>query len=148
MRYQRLTKNWEHGFDRESVLRTRSIYYAMCAEADAMVGALLDEVDRLGLADNTYFIFSSDHGENNMEHRQWYKMNFYESSARVPLVVAGPGVVRGRILDNIVQLVDLHPTLMDMAGVPVPAGLDGESLVPLLKGTTQQSRDNAVAMFS
>ncbi len=99
MRYQRLTKYWEHGFNTESVLHTRSIFYAMCAEVDAMVGALLDELDLLGLADNTYFVFSSDHGENNMEHRQWYKMNFYESSARVPLVVAGPGVGRGKILD-------------------------------------------------
>jgi len=147
MKYQRLTKTWQHGFDRESVLKTRAIYYAMCAEVDAMIGSLLDEVERLGLAENTHVVFTSDHGENNMEHRQWYKMNFYESSARVPLVVAGPGVQKGKILDNIVQLVDLCPTLMEMAGLSVPAGLDGESLLGLLTGKTTQSRNTAVAMY-
>lgn len=148
MRYMRTTKDWQHGFDREAVLRTRAIYYAMCAEVDAMIGELLDTLDALGLAENTYFIFISDHGENNMEHRQWYKMNLYESAARVPLVVAGPGVRRGAVLNNVTSLVDLYPTLMEMAGVAAPTGLDGESLLPLLTGKTEKSRDNAVAMYS
>ena len=148
MEYQQITKNWMHGFLAETVRRTRSIYYAMCAEADAMVGELLAEMDRLGLAENTYFIFSSDHGENNMEHRQFYKMNMYESSVRVPLVVAGPGIRQGVIIDNIVSLIDIYPTLMDMAELPCPAGLDGESLMPLLRGAADDSRKWAFAMFT
>ncbi len=148
MKYQRITKNWTHGFDRESVLRTRAIYYAMCAETDAMVGALVQEMERLGLADNTVFIFTSDHGENNMEHHQWYKMNMYESSARVPLIMAGPGIQRGKMVDNLVSLIDLYPTLAEMTGARKPAELDGESLVPLLSGKSSRSRNTAFAMFS
>jgi arylsulfatase K len=148
MKYQRITKNWMHGFSKEAVLETRAIYYAMCAETDAMVGEVLDEMDRLGLAENTYFIFSSDHGENNMEHRQFYKMNMYESSVRVPLVIAGPGVKRGVALDNIVSLIDIYPTLMDMANLKCPPGLDGESLMPLLQGKTSKSRNWALATFT
>ncbi len=148
MKYQRITKNWMHGFSKEAVLKTRAIYYAMCAETDAMVGEVLDEMDRLGLAENTYFIFSSDHGENNMEHRQFYKMNMYESSVRVPLVIAGPGVRRAVILDNIVSLIDIYPTLMDMANLECPPGRDGQSLMPLLLGKTGNSRNWALATFT
>jgi len=83
-----------------------------------------------------------------MEHRQWYKMNCYESSVRVPLVIAGPGVKRGAVIDNIVSLIDLYPTLMDMAGIQKPKGLDGESLMPLLAGETDRSRNWALAMFT
>jgi arylsulfatase K len=148
MAYQRVAKNWEHGFADGMVLKARAIYYAMCSEGDAMVGAVADAVDRLGIAGNTYFIFTSDHGENNMEHRQFYKMNMYESSARVPLVIAGPGVRKGAVVDSVVSLIDIFPTLMDMAGVPQPAGLDGESLMPLLTGTRATGRDWAHAMYT
>jgi len=148
MKYQRITKNWMHGFSRQTVLKTRAIYYAMCAETDGMVGEVLNEMDRLGLADNTYFIFSSDHGENNMEHRQFYKMNMYESSVRVPLVIAGPGVKQGAVVDNIASLIDIYPTLTEMANAKCPDGLDGESLMPLLNGKTNKSRNWAFAAFT
>ncbi len=148
MDYQRISKGWEHGFSDEMVRAVRAVYYAMCAEADAMVGAIKDEMDRAGLGGNTYFIFTSDHGENNMEHRQYYKMNMYESSVRAPLVVSGPGIRPGRILHNVVSLIDVFPTLLDMAGQPHPPDLDGESLMPLLRGTTTRSRNWAHAMYS
>jgi len=148
MRYQQITKNWTHGFDDDSVRKTRAIYYAMCAEADAMVGQLLDKIDGLHLANETYILFTSDHGENNMEHRQWYKMNMYESSARVPLIVAGPGVQQGAVLDNIVPLVDLYPTFMEMGRTSGPDDLDGQSLLPLLTGRTRRSRNWALAEFT
>jgi len=148
MAYQRITKNWQHGFSNEMVLKVRRVYFAMCAEADAMVGEVVDKMDELGLADNTYFIFSSDHGENAMEHRQFYKMNCYESSARVPLVIAGPGVGKGAKVDNIVSLIDIYPTLMDMGRLKHPQGLDGESLMPLLQGKTTRSRNWALATFT
>lgn len=148
MKYQRINKNWRHGFDNDTVIKTRAIYYAMCAETDAMLGELLDETDRLGLAENTVFIFSSDHGENNLEHRQWYKMNMYESSVRVPLIVAGPGVRRGKIVDNVVSLIDLYPTLADIAGLAKDGDLDGESLIPLLAGRAAAGRGHALAMFT
>lgn len=134
MRYQRATKNWAHGFSDDVVRSVRRTYFAMIAETDAMVGLLLEALRREGLADSTYVIFTSDHGENAMEHQQWFKMNLYESSARVPLVIAGPGVGRGVRLDQPASLVDIFPTLMDMAGIPLPQKLDGGSLVPELRG--------------
>jgi arylsulfatase K len=148
MHFQRVAKNWQHGFDDNTVRRTRAIYYAMCAEGDAMVGQLLDKLSALGLDAETYVILISDHGENNMEHRQWYKMNMYESSVRVPFIVAGPGLLRGAAIDNVVSLIDLYPTLMDMGRTAGPDGLDGESLMPLLTGRTTRSRNWALALFT
>jgi arylsulfatase K len=141
MAYQRAVKNWMHGFSEDTIRRVRRIYYAMCAEADAMVGEMLATLERTGLADRTYVIFTSDHGENALEHRQFYKMNFYESSARIPLIVAGPDVRGGAEVAAPVSLVDIYPTLMDMAGIAQPDGLDGHSLMPELTGRTATRPD-------
>ena len=145
--YQRMAKGWRDGFDDDTVRRVRRIYMAMCAEADAMVGAVYDAMQELGLDDDTYFVFSSDHGEMAMEHQDWYKMTLYEGSVRVPMVLAGPDVQAGRRVTNPVSLVDLCPTLMEMAGLPEREGLDGESLMPLAKGDTLESRNTAYACF-
>jgi len=134
MRYQRIVKSWLYGFSDEMVRKVRRIYFAMIAEVDAMVGELLAAIKKLGLTESTYVIFTSDHGENAMEHRQFYKMNHYESSARVPMIVAGPGLPKGVEVETPVSLVDIYPTLMDMANRATPQGLDGHSLMPLLTG--------------
>ncbi|GAB4322609.1 MAG: sulfatase-like hydrolase/transferase [Promethearchaeota archaeon] len=150
--YQRISKAWRHGFDPESVRRTRAIYYAMVAETDAMIGELLAELDALGLRDDTVVAVTSDHGENNMEHRLFYKMNVYESSAKIPLVVAGPGVSRGRVVDVPVSLVDLYPTIVEAAGIQARVHetvVDGYSLWPLLKSGTGSRRPNfAFSMYT
>jgi arylsulfatase K len=77
MEYQRINKNWKHGFAPQTVKMIRVAYYAMCAEADAMVGEIASALDDLGLRDSTYFVFTSDHGELAGEHRDWYKMSLY-----------------------------------------------------------------------
>ena len=141
MRYQRVVKNWEHGFSEEMVRTVRKTYFAMIAEADAIVGQVLAGLEECGMTDSTYIVFTSDHGENAMEHRQWYKMNHYESSARIPLIVAGPGVRHGVQVDKPVSLIDMYPLLMDMAGCPIPAGLDGHSLLPDLVGCPSDRPD-------
>ena len=147
--YQRMTKAWRYGLD-ESVVRhqVRRIYFAMCAEADALVGRVYDAVGALGLAENTYFVFASDHDELALEHQEWYKMSFYEGSVRVPLILTGPGVERGLRLRNLVSLIDICPTFMEMAGLPQPETLDGESLLPLVTGDSTESRDSAYACFT
>ena len=146
--YQRMTKAWRYGFDDATVRQVRRIYFAMCAEADALVGAVYDAMQELGLAENTYFIFASDHGEMALEHQEWYKMSFYEGSVRVPLVISGPGVERGLRLPNLVSLIDICPTFMEMAGLPPRKNLDGESLLPLATGKTSESRNWAYACFT
>jgi len=147
MHYMRVVKNWQHGLSNDRVHLVRRIYFAMIAEVDAMVGRLMQEVDRLGLGDRTYFIFSSDHGEMNMEHQQFYKMNHYEASARVPLIIAGPEVRRGEAVDDLVSLVDMYPTLMDMAELDHPDGLDGHSLLPALHGQASDGPDCVLSEF-
>ncbi|HDZ21526.1 hypothetical protein LCGC14_0124210 [marine sediment metagenome] len=147
-RYQLMAKAWRYGFDESTVRQVRRIYMAMCAEADAMVGALYDAMQEAGLSDDTYFVFSSDHGEMAMEHQDWYKMSMVEASVRVPLVMTGLGVQPGRRVTNLVSLIDLCPTFMEMAGIPARSGLDGESLLPLATGRTASSRDWAYACFT
>lgn len=149
--YQLIAKAWRYGFDEATVRQVRRIYMAMCAEADAMVGAVYDAMHELGLGDETYWLFSSDHGEMAMEHQDWYKMTLYEGSVRVPMVMAGPGIQPGQRLSNRVSLIDVCPTLIEMGGLAAQEAaqerLDGESLLPLATGQTQESRDWAYACF-
>ncbi len=145
--YQLMAKAWRYGHDEATVRQVRRIYMAMCAEADAMVGALHDAMQDLGLGHDTYFVFSSDHGEMAMEHQDWYKMSMYEGAVRVPLVMAGPEIQQGQRVPNLVSLIDLCPTLLEMGGLAAQDGLDGESLMPLATGQTRQSRDSAYACF-
>jgi arylsulfatase K len=145
--YQLMTKAWRYGFDETTVREVRRIYMAMCAEADAMVGAVYDAMCELGLGEDTFFVFSSDHGEMALEHQDWYKMTLYEGSVRVPLVMAGPGIQARQRLTNLVSLIDVCPTLIEMGGLAERERLDGESLLPLAAGQTQESRGWALACF-
>jgi arylsulfatase K len=126
--------NWLYGFSDETVRLVRRIYFAMIAETDAMVGEILNALKESGVADSTYVIFASDHGELAMEHRSYFKMAMYEAAVRIPMIIRGPGVGEGRREDGLVSLVDIYPTLMDMAGIPRPEGLDGFSMMPELAG--------------
>jgi len=136
--YQRVNRNWTHGFSDDMVRLVRRVYFAMIAEVDEMVGDVLAAADELRLGGSTYIIFSSDHGELAMEHRQWYKMSPYEASARIPLVVSGPDVRRGTSIEAPVSLVDIYPTFTDIAAIDRRDGLDGHSLVPECVGGTSE----------
>ena len=89
----------------------------MIAALDEMVGRVLQTIEELGLRDNTYVIFSSDHGEMAGDQNQILKRSMYEASTHVPLIVRGPDIRRGKTIDTPVSLVDLYPTFMDMAGI-------------------------------
>jgi arylsulfatase K len=145
--YQRCNKNWLHGFSDETVRLVRRIYFAMIAEVDAMVRTVIAELDHLGLRDNTYVIFSSDHGEQAMEHRQFYKMSPYEASTHIPLIITGPNVRQNHDEQALVSLVDLYPTFMDISNTPHPDGLDGYSLMPELTGGSPVRPDWVLSEF-
>jgi arylsulfatase A-like enzyme len=102
---------------------------------DAMIFALQAAVTEIGAADNTYFVFSSDNGYHMGEHRMMPgKMTAYGTDIHVPLIVTGPGVPAGRVVDAIAQNIDLAPTFTDLAYVTALANADGVSLAPLWRG--------------
>jgi len=146
--YQQKAKAWRNGLDDETVRLVRRIYFAMCAEADALVGELLSVLDGCGLADNTTVIFASDHGELALEHQQYYKMSHFEGSARAPLIMAGPGIRMGQTIETPVSLIDMAPTICELGEIPQRDCFAGESLLPLARGETDRSRGWALSMYS
>ena len=118
-------------------------YRASVSFVDAQAGIVLDALDRLGLRDNTIVVFTSDHGYHLGEHGLWQKRSLFEESARVPLVIAAPGGRSGAVATHTVELVDVCPTLCDLAGVPLPAGVDGRSLAPLVRADVAARQDFA-----
>jgi uncharacterized sulfatase len=121
-------------------------YYASVTFMDAQLGVLLDALDRRGLWERTVVVFVSDHGIQRGEHGLWRKNMLFEESTRVPLIVAAPGMARpGASTAALVEMVDVYPTLVDVAGVPAPSPLDGRSLRPLLDDPAAAFKD---AVFS
>lgn len=130
--YSTFTKNCSGDFTEDEVKSIRAFYYAMCAEADAMLGQVISALRETGLLNNTVVIFTADHGELAMEHRQFYKMSMFEGSSHVPLLIMGPRLMPGQQINQLVSLVDLYPTVLDIAGIPPEGNLSGHSLFPLL----------------
>lgn len=117
-------------------------YFRCLAAMDDDVGRLLAALDELKLAENTVVIFTSDNGYYLGEHGLGDKRSAYEESMRIPLLVRGPGVRgKGRTVDELALNTDLAPTLLDYAGVPVPAQMQGKSWLPLLQGKKTAWRD-------
>lgn len=116
--------------------RITAAYYAMCELIDDQVGRILEALEETGQAENTVVIFMSDHGEMLGDHGFYLKgPHFYEEAVRVPLVMRWPGRIEaGARVEGLVELVDLAPTLLDFAGIEVPAGMQGQSLGGVLRG--------------
>lgn len=124
----------------------RHVYYSRCAAADALIGQILTQFERSGDVENTYVVFISDHGESNTEHRMTGKNSMYEASARVPMIIAGPGIVPRTIIHSVASLFDIYPTVLDMAGLSAraPAKLPGSSVLPLAQGRAAPGRKDYV----
>lgn len=110
-------------------------YYACISYTDFQIGRLLDELDRRDLWRSTLVVLVGDNGFHLGDHGGlWAKLSAYDAATRVPLIIAGAGVPAGRVVTSPVQLLDIYPTLTDLAGFPAPAGLEGRSLTALMQG--------------
>ncbi len=117
--------------------RLMHAYYASISYVDAQIGRLLMALDEEGLAENTIIVLWSDHGWKLGEHNGWGKMSNYEIDTRVPFIIVAPGLeTAGQTTDTPVELLDVFPTLCDLAGIDTPDFVQGESLLPLLKKPT------------
>lgn len=129
-------EHWKHylgyGPAQDEMDRALAGYAGNVSYMDENIGRLLDSVKHLGYMDNTVIIYSSDHGEMAGAHGLWHKQMFYEESARIPLIFAGPGIGRSEKRHNVVSLIDIFPTLCALAGFPIPNHCAGKSLVPFL----------------
>lgn len=122
-------------------------YYACVSYVDAQVGRLMATLDELGLADNTIVVVWGDHGWHLGEHNFWGKHNLLDTAIRVPLIIHAPGHAKGQASKGIVELVDLYPTLCELAGIEAPAHLDGRSVVPQLKNPAAAGKGSAVTKW-
>lgn len=121
----------------ESYQRSVRTFYRTVTRADIAVGVILDELQRLGLDENTVVIFSSDHGSLLGAHGLSGKWIMYEDSIRVPLIIYDPrlhGEQGGNRLDQMALSIDLAPTMLSLAGIEIPDGMQGKNLMPLLQG--------------
>jgi arylsulfatase A-like enzyme len=116
-------------------------YYAMISHLDAQVGRILEALEKSGQLDNTIIVFAGDNGLAVGQHGLMGKQNLYQHSVNVPLLIAGPRIPEGASTPALCYLIDLFPTLCDLAGAEVPAGLDGRSLAPVVKGEQKTVRN-------
>ncbi len=140
-------KNWEpidYGdvgdkpFDSALQKRMMHGYMACVSYVDAQLGRMLDELDRLGIADNTVISLIGDNGFHLGDHGLWGKFTHLEGSARCPLIVVDPGNPRaGSRISELVEFADIYPTFCEFAHLPVPAHCEGSSLIPLLSGVSK-----------
>ena len=123
-------------------------YYASVSYVDAQIGKVVDELERLGLANDTIVVLWGDHGWHLGDHGMWTKHTNYEQATRIPLLMIAPGITRpGSHSVALVETVDVFPTLCELAGLPAPSGvpqpMDGRSLVRVLRDPAATVRDHA-----
>ncbi|SDX97865.1 arylsulfatase [Paenibacillus sp. CF384] len=118
--------------------RARAAYYALITHLDDQIGRLVNALYEYGVSQNTIILFASDHGELLGDHHYFRKSLPYEGSAKVPFILSDPGgklnLQRGGSQSEVVELRDIMPTLLDIAGAPIPSTVEGSSVLPLCRG--------------
>ncbi len=120
--------------DAEYAKQAQQGYYACVTQVDHQIGRILKALEADGVRGDTVVLFAGDHGELLGDHNLFRKAMPYEGSARVPMLLAGPGVPKGRVVSEVMELRDIMPTLLNLCGVAIPDGVDGQSAVPLFDG--------------
>jgi arylsulfatase A-like enzyme len=133
----------------ETTRKAIQAYYASVTFMDAQVGRVLDALERVGLADNTVVLFTSDHGYHMGEHGHYQKQTLFENATRVPLIIAAPGMkVAGQSTASLAEMVDLFPTLAEVCGLHAPQHAAGVSLAAVLDDSKARPRTSALSQRS
>jgi arylsulfatase A-like enzyme len=132
---------------RVEIRRHLAEYYGMISHHDHALGGVFEAARARGDWENTLVVYVSDHGLAVGAHGLMGKQNLYEHSTRVPLLLRGPGVRSQRTHQALVQSFDLHPTVCELAGVPIPPGVEAVSFAPVLRGETGQARPEAICLY-
>jgi len=125
----------------EEIRRHLAEYYAMISHLDAAFGRLIEGLKQTGQFENTIVVFAGDNGLALGQHGLMGKQNLYDHSVRVPLVFAGPGIAPGKRSAELTYLLDIYPTLCDLAGIDVPGSVEGHSLAESLHGSASTGRE-------
>ena len=122
-------------------------YYASVSYMDALIGELIKELDDLGLRDNTTIILWSDHGYFLGEHGFWCKHSTFHEAVKIPFIISSPGYAKNQITDSFTELVDVYPTLCELANITPPTYIHGKSLTPVLKNPSIQLKDEIYTRY-
>lgn len=122
-------------------------YHAAVSFMDAQLGRVLDALDETGLAKNTIVVLWGDHGWHLGDHGMWCKHTNYEQAARIPILVAAPGMKAGVKTSALIETVDIYPTLCELAGLPAPSGLDGASFAAALRDPSAPTKDHVLHAY-
>lgn len=131
----------------DKVAELRHGYYAATSYVDAQVGRVLDELDKRGLREDTVVVLWGDHGFHIGEHGLWGKLTNFEICVRSPLLLSVPGQKAGVETDGLVEFVDIYPTLVDACGLAMPEGLEGMSMIPLMKEPKRKWKKAAFSQY-
>ena len=133
--------------DDEYARKMKHAYFACVSYIDAQIGIVMDELNSLGLSENTIVAFISDHGWHLGDQNHWGKSTNFENSNRAPMIVSAPGYSKGAKTKALVEYVDVYPTLCDLAGIKVPKYLEGNSVKPLLREPQRKWKSAAFSQY-
>lgn len=122
-------------------------YYALNTHLDDKIGEIIATLQRNGLFENTIVVYAADNGLAIGSHGLLGKQNLYEHSVRVPVIIAGPAVPKGKISEAMIYLYDLYPTLCNICNLPMPEGIDGKNLYPVIKGEVAGYRESLYTVY-
>lgn len=145
-------QRFQHSLDLGNVTEKQmrkviAAYYGMITAMDDMIGRIMNELKEQGLYDSTHIVYMSDHGESLGEHGLFYKQCSYEGSVGVPLIVKGPNLPANQQINHPVSLIDLYPTIMDIAGLETEDDRPGASWIPFIKNQSHERPSYAFSEY-
>lgn len=144
---ERVSGVWKRR-DENSIRNELGREYACSENIDIQLGKVLKQLEEMGELDNTYIIYTSDHGMSIGRHGLMGKQNLYEHTWRVPFIVKGPGIEPGKRVEGNIYLLDVLPTLCDLAGIKIPTTVQGKSFKPVLDGKKENIRDVMYGVYA